>query len=427
MTTIAMWLGFGTHHANNLGEPIHRDSCPNASRSRGTDRAVRARRRRGAPEQPQLQLGGHDLERCPTGWRCRICDRRPACWAKIAPERCNGSSAVAWAEKAAGSDVAGAAHAHHHVLFLSGGILWCDACGAYAGKFAVGLARPRRGKPLGPSQRAGLRQLREGRHPRTRAPFRDPAVAEPSLGARRRPLPPDYLRSGSSPPRAHAMGRCLPTMTAAVKKAAVSSALRRSRLPEWYRAPISALREVRPAAAARLAALRQRVTTRLAGPPAPRHTPPDDDPTASALADPPGQEGEADPKRRRLRDAGSLSGFGQYPTSVVASPLCAAYDIGHLLRDDVLQEREAKRRRLEADALPPAPPPHLVKRGFGSVEGATSDAGSPTRRPRLFHHAHDAPRRPAGAMATVSRGQPRPRDDEQPQVGAAHAFAAGSG
>ena len=56
-------------------------------------------------------------------------------------------------------------------------------CGAYAVKWAIGLAEPCRGGPSNPSQRRVLGRLRAGRHPRTNARIGQEALMEvPGLG-----------------------------------------------------------------------------------------------------------------------------------------------------------------------------------------------------------------------------------------------------
>ncbi len=192
------------------------------------------------------------------------------------------------------------------------------------------------------------------------------------------------------------------------KKAAVSSALRRSRLPEWFRVTSSPMQEARPAVAVRLAALRQRVQQRLAGPPTALGAPPGRDPSARMRSETPQREDEGEPKRRRTLENDGDTVLGQFPSCVVASSLCAAYDIGHLMRNDAAMERAAKRRRREEEALPPPPQPHPTKRDASQVVDATSGVGPPAHRPRLLKHAMAERTEQAGNASTVTRDRPGP-------------------
>jgi hypothetical protein len=85
---------------------------------------------------------------------------------------------VQWAERAAAISLAIGHEGRGHRRLAYGTLVWCDICGAYAERFAVGLARPCPGRPLYASRAAQLRRLQRGRHPLTGIPFRDDAIAE---------------------------------------------------------------------------------------------------------------------------------------------------------------------------------------------------------------------------------------------------------
>ena len=83
-----------------------------------------------------------------------------------------------WAKRAmvlgghGGTDGAG------HCRAAYGKLTWCMNCGAYAEKWAVGLAAPCRGHPTAPSQVRVLNRLRRARHPRSNAALEHTLVLE---------------------------------------------------------------------------------------------------------------------------------------------------------------------------------------------------------------------------------------------------------
>ncbi len=83
-----------------------------------------------------------------------------------------------WATRAGAISEAIGHEGRGHRRYAYGTLVWCDICGAYADRFAVGLARPCPGRPLYESRAAQLRRLQRGRHPLTGIPFRDIAIAE---------------------------------------------------------------------------------------------------------------------------------------------------------------------------------------------------------------------------------------------------------
>ncbi len=168
--TAAMMLARITHAANNRPTPPRRDSAPtdrlgawarpcNGRRSGGRTRT------RGASQRPAA-LGGHTICRHLNGWRCTTCRKRSTRWHLFAPQQCEGSATARWARRAVQIAAAGDfGEGRGHVRYAYGEFVWCASCGAYADKFAVGLARPCPGRPLYSSRAAQLRRLQQGRHP----------------------------------------------------------------------------------------------------------------------------------------------------------------------------------------------------------------------------------------------------------------------
>ena len=122
-----------------------------------------------------VALGGHILEQtCPgkrMGWRCSTCKCTSASRAKLAEQRCSGSAVVKWSQKAASLFESGSVIDPGHLKLLSGDILWCGTCGAYADTKARGMAGPCKGVPRRGEHYGGawgqLRKLMRGCHPRT--------------------------------------------------------------------------------------------------------------------------------------------------------------------------------------------------------------------------------------------------------------------
>ncbi len=177
--TMAIILGRLTYAANNNTAPPKRDSAPTDALG-----AWRKKSRPGAPSRSRTAvhrppaLGGHILTRVGDEWRCGACRARSRRWNWIAPQRCGGSAAVQWAERAVALAAAAGHEGRGHRRYAYGPLVWCEVCGAYAERFAVGLAKPCPGRPLYASRAAQLRRLQRGRHPLSGLPFREMAVAE---------------------------------------------------------------------------------------------------------------------------------------------------------------------------------------------------------------------------------------------------------
>ncbi len=64
--------------------------------------------------------------------------------------------------------------AHGHRLWITGPMIWCQACGCFAGRrCGAAMVRPCSGAPLGNNRRRYIRRLREGRHPISNKPLVD--------------------------------------------------------------------------------------------------------------------------------------------------------------------------------------------------------------------------------------------------------------
>ncbi|HUU60977.1 MAG TPA: reverse transcriptase domain-containing protein, partial [Acidimicrobiia bacterium] len=171
VTHTAMWLARATFAANNHEDPPHRDA--EVSRAKAIERnnasVGPARRRRAAQEARPPALGGHTLVQTDGGMACRVCRHQSARGHRFAAERCPGSRATLWAALAQRAADVDRIDGGGHRRMLSGDLLWCNTCGAYAGgSKAVGLAAPCPGAP--PKENGGryaqLRKLQRGIHPR---------------------------------------------------------------------------------------------------------------------------------------------------------------------------------------------------------------------------------------------------------------------
>ena len=97
-------------------------------------------------------------------------DTRPANLLARARKRTVRDKVTQWSRKAAAAAEADGNRPRHHQLIVSGRVLWCNTCGAYATGHAVRLARSCEG-PVDIKAAGGraqqLRKLREGKHPKT--------------------------------------------------------------------------------------------------------------------------------------------------------------------------------------------------------------------------------------------------------------------
>ncbi len=174
---LARWVGLATHLANHLPEYPYRDSVASRAmaqaaklRRRGAVANGARRRRKKVVEQRPPALGGHDLQWAGGRWTCCACRRSTRHLGRMAPLQCSGSAVVRWADKAATLAEAGVTVGGGHCRQLSGDVMWCSACGAYASGVAKGLAKPCLGRVRGwngGGRHQQLLALRNGRHPKT--------------------------------------------------------------------------------------------------------------------------------------------------------------------------------------------------------------------------------------------------------------------
>ena len=185
----ARWIAVATHAAGHQEVPPFRDTA--ASRQLA---AVAAKTRCSEPrpigrntvqQQRPVELGGHVLTRSGGRWSCTVCRCWSKAWSRIAHGTCAGPAAARWVKKSMLLPRAGQAQGLGHVRVLSGSVVWCCACGAYAEASAKQLLKPCPGKNQGRRSEGGLqgqlRALRSGRHPRTLKPL-PPPVSEASVG-----------------------------------------------------------------------------------------------------------------------------------------------------------------------------------------------------------------------------------------------------
>jgi rubrerythrin len=151
----ARWVAMATWAAGHQECAPHRDT--DASRAA----ALLAARRRGqhslrgrgrlvkVVEQRPAALGGHALSKDNGVWRCGICWVKSKDFCKLAPKVCPGSAAMKWAQRAKVLAEQDFIDGGGHTTALSGSVLWCTKCGAYACTAAKGLAKPCPGRLVG--------------------------------------------------------------------------------------------------------------------------------------------------------------------------------------------------------------------------------------------------------------------------------------
>ncbi len=112
---------------------------------------------------------------------CAVCRRQSRKVAAFVRGRCAGSAATRWADRAAADAQAGIQIGGGHQRRMSGEVVWCSRCGAYASSLARGLMRACLGPPAPGGNSGGrawqLRRLKKGFHPVSGARL-PPAVPE---------------------------------------------------------------------------------------------------------------------------------------------------------------------------------------------------------------------------------------------------------
>ena len=121
------------------------------------------------------------MTRTSGGWWCGVCRAASAEWAKLAPQECKGHATDRWTQIAAMRGKNDAKPAKPHRLMVSGPVVWCNTCGAYACAAPLLLAQPCSGRPTKTTARDRCRQLarlRAGEHPETRKTLNLPIPIE---------------------------------------------------------------------------------------------------------------------------------------------------------------------------------------------------------------------------------------------------------
>ena len=131
----------------------------------------------------QPALGGHAIRPrmsgASTSFECMICKRTAKKAKTLAPQRCGGSAALRWACMADAHAKQGCLTAHGNLRALSGDVLWCIKCGAYATTVARGLTRMCPGRWQGDREnprRQQLASLRRNVHPYEKRPLPSPIL-----------------------------------------------------------------------------------------------------------------------------------------------------------------------------------------------------------------------------------------------------------
>ena len=139
---------------------------------------VRARPRTARPVRP-AELGGHLVRKRGAQSMCLQCRVTSCNHVAFAAKRCKGSAVQAWAERACRDAETGCEDGGGHARRLTDGVLWCDLCGAYAERRAMGLAEPCKKRPRDPTAAWRRDRLRRRVHPATGCSLTGPTVIEP--------------------------------------------------------------------------------------------------------------------------------------------------------------------------------------------------------------------------------------------------------
>ena len=185
----AKWIACATFWANHSTSIPFRDSEASRTKVRpamssesqqATEDCMNHSQKSKHWKQPRpTTLGGHMLALKGQVWHCNVCRTSSADWNAIAPAKCQGSAAARWARKAVAMAERGQEAGSGHLRMMSGDVIWCNRCGAYATWNAKGLAKPCPGPPKGVWGRARqLRNLRANLHPMTGSCLPTP-IAEP--------------------------------------------------------------------------------------------------------------------------------------------------------------------------------------------------------------------------------------------------------
>ena len=139
----ARWIGEITYSANHRTEAPFRDS--EASRLLAAGANIGRPKAKGPKMRPMIVarpfcLGGHALSPVAVKRvgsekggieRCSIC-RQSSSKPRFCMSRCKGSAATKWAEAARRMADNGVIDGGGHARMISGEVIWCSTCGAYA-------------------------------------------------------------------------------------------------------------------------------------------------------------------------------------------------------------------------------------------------------------------------------------------------------
>ena len=190
----ARWIGEINYTANHRDDPPFRDSeASQALARKARIGRAKAKTQRIAPmivPRP-VCLGGHDLRpvdsQCggkrANAMRCTLC-RLTSTKPTFCRTSCKGSATARWAEATKQMADNGVQDGGGHARLISGDIIWCGICGAYADLKVSGLTEKCTKKHIGPwnggGKRGQLNSLRRNRHPRTKIQL-PPPVPESTM------------------------------------------------------------------------------------------------------------------------------------------------------------------------------------------------------------------------------------------------------
>ena len=171
--------------ANSSEEHPHRDSEASRWAKAGARRKAEGSTAQRKPlrEARPPTLGGHAMRLRGHGsegtYECGVCRRWACDLGAMAGQRCHGAAAMRWARAAEAHARRGQELAQGHLRALSGDVLWCVRCGAYATSKARGLTMACPGNLQGAEQHPRRRQLaalRSNVHPTLGAAFPGPVL-----------------------------------------------------------------------------------------------------------------------------------------------------------------------------------------------------------------------------------------------------------
>jgi hypothetical protein len=183
VTVHATWVGVATAAAGEMplleGGAMARDSFPAPRRVRAPGAEPAPKLRRLAPPARPVELGGHAVRKRGERSACSQCLASSGDHRAFAAKRCRGSVVQLWAARAMADALTSIEDGGGHRRRLTAGVLWCDACGAFAEERARGLAHPCRLHPAEATAARRRDRLRRGQHPITGHVLGGETVVEP--------------------------------------------------------------------------------------------------------------------------------------------------------------------------------------------------------------------------------------------------------